>query len=150
MQPQPPIAYSALLQEFVEPLLAGDETEEQFLQYCKFGMTVWNYHVCLKYRLKMLPLIEHAIKEGGDGNPDHRLMVDWMMQYKDAKFQQYDNIILSVTKSIKPDGSRTLQVESAPYFIVDETSVSGDIAEFLKAGVDPKEILGGKLKGRSH
>ncbi len=36
MQPQSPIAYSALLQEFVEPLLAGDETEEQFLQYCKF------------------------------------------------------------------------------------------------------------------
>ena len=43
------VAYSSILQDFAEPLLFSDDTEDQFITKMKVAEVIWNYCIAKEF-----------------------------------------------------------------------------------------------------
>jgi hypothetical protein len=129
--PPPTPAYSALLLQFVEPIMTDAKTEEAVYQRCRLGMTVWNYYVSRKFNLQMFAAIEKVVNDLSASSPDFKFVFALLLERKSRLFDQYDNVILSVERRTRTDGSNTIYAVSAPYDVIAKTDVSVEVNKIL-------------------
>jgi len=106
--------YSELLIRFIEPLLEREESEASFLEKAKAGMIAWNYCVSEENNLKGNAEMSSILKGIYETYPDAKKTLDMLIERKQMYFPMYSNFIFDVRINIKPEGTKTLYVESAP------------------------------------
>ncbi len=108
------ISYSSILIKFIEPLLNGTETEEEYLLKAKMGMVAWNFHVSDQYKLpydnEMKTILKSMTSENKEGNE----ILNQLVLRKQMKFLKYNQFILEVKLNYKIDNTITLYVNSVP------------------------------------
>jgi len=108
------VSYSSILIQFIEPLLNGSETEEEYLMKAKMGIIAWNYHVSdqnkLPYDKEMKSILKQMTKTNSEGGKILNLLV----LRKEANFINYKQLLTKVEIRRKSDNSTTLYVESFP------------------------------------
>lgn len=114
-----PVAYSAILQDFIQPICNDNETEVSFYQKCEVGRTVWNYCVAQEFNLSIANALYDAITEGNERHPEMKPVVDLLIERKRAFFRAYTNFIVTIEQRVRPDGP-SLYVESVPADKVEE------------------------------
>jgi hypothetical protein len=114
-----PIAYSAVLQDFIQPICNEDETQASFYQKCEVGRTVWNYCIAQEFNLSVAGTFHTAITEGNERHPEMKRVVDLLIERKRAFFRAYTNFIVTIEQRVRPDGP-SLYVESVPADKVEE------------------------------
>ena len=112
------VSYSSLLIEFIEPMLTGHETDEEFLTKAIVGQIAWNYAVSDKAGLAMDGYMKQVLKSVTEQYEDAQESLNALVLRKGVCFEEYDQLILKVEQRHKPDGSTTLYVESAPASIL--------------------------------
>ncbi len=108
------ISYSGLLIKFIEPLLNGDESDEEFLAKAKIGQIAWNHSVSDENNLSLNSEMENALKKFISMYPDLKETLNMLVLRKAMEFQEHQQFIFKVENSNKPDGTVNLYVESAP------------------------------------
>lgn len=108
------ISYSALLVEFIDPLLDGKENDEEFLMKAKAGQIAWNYAISDKHRLPFDIEMKNRLKKLVSIYPEMKETFDMLVIRKGAKFAEFNQYIFTVETRDKIDGSVNLYVESAP------------------------------------
>ncbi len=108
------ISYSAVLIKFIQPLLDGTETEDEYLLKAKMGMIAWNYHVSdqneLPYDNEMKAILRMMTQQNSEGK---KILNDLVLR-KEFYFSDYNQFLLEVEIRRKPDNSTTLFVQSCP------------------------------------
>jgi hypothetical protein len=137
--PAPTPAYSALLLQFVEPITTDVNTEEAVYQRCRLGMTVWNYHVSRKFNLQMFAAIEKVVNDLSASSPDFRSVFELLLERKSSLFDHYNNVILSVERRTRRDGTSTIYAVSAPYFAIAKTDVSVEVNKILGSSKEKRK-----------
>jgi hypothetical protein len=108
------IKYSEVLSEFIDPILTDKETEETFLAKAKAGMTIWNYCVSKENNLAGTQEMEKLLEESYNGFAGIKQFAAKLVERKQKHFTSYDQFIFKVAINKRPDGSKTLYVESVP------------------------------------
>lgn len=108
------ISYSNLLIRFIEPLLNGQEIEEEFLMKAKLGQIIWNYSILEDDKSLPDNGVRDAYKKSVSENAEMKEVCDLLVVRKIEQFQEYNNFIFNVECRHNPDGSTNLHVESAP------------------------------------
>jgi hypothetical protein len=108
------IKYSSLLQDFAQPLINGDETPDVVLQKLKVAELIWNHCVAKENQLPIFELLDKAINDSNDRHPEMKIVCSILRELKNAEFNEYNNYIVKTEYRIKPDGSKTIYVESIP------------------------------------
>jgi hypothetical protein len=106
------IKYSSLLQDFAQPLINGDETPDAVLQKLKVAELIWNHCVARENQLPIFDLLDKAINESNKRHPEMKIVCSILQELKKAEFNEYNNFIVKTEYRIKPDGSKTIYVES--------------------------------------
>ena len=114
------IKYSTLLQDFAEPLINGDETPDAVLQKLKVAELIWNHCVAKENQLPIFDMLDKAINDSNDRHPEMKIVCSILQELKKAEFNEYNNFIVKTEYRIKPDGSKTIYVESIPPEIAKE------------------------------
>ena len=108
------ISYSNLLIKFIEPLLDGQEDEDEFLTKARMGMIAWNYHVSdqnkLPYDDKMKAILLYMTKQNKQGKE----ILNTLTLRKQLHFSDYDQFLVTVETRTKANGDTVLYVESIP------------------------------------
>ncbi|WP_339923495.1 hypothetical protein [uncultured Cyclobacterium sp.] len=108
------VAYSSILIQFIQPLLNGSETENEYLTKAKMGIIAWNYHVSDQNKLPYNKEMKSILKQMTKANYEGRKMLNLLVSRKEAKFNNYKQLLTNVEIRRKPDNSATLYVESYP------------------------------------
>ncbi len=108
------ISYSNVLIQFIEPLLNGTETAEEFLLKAKMGMVAWNFHVSDQYQLPYDKEMKTILKRMTNENNEGKEILNQLVLRKQMNFSKYKQFILEVKLNYKIDNTPTLYVESAP------------------------------------
>ena len=112
--------YSEVLSEYIEPLLVEEETEETYLSKARAGMIAWNYCVSLENNLQGTSEMSEIIRNGFVQYPESKVVLEFFIERKKMHCAQYDQFIFDVRVNTKPDGTKTLYVESVPAAILDK------------------------------
>ena len=107
-------SYSALLLKFIEPLMNGEEDEAEFLLKAKVGMIAWNYCISDEKQLPLDGGMKLILKKITAIYPDAKEKLNMLAIRKSMLFAEHNQIIVNVEVKTKPDGCKTLFVESAP------------------------------------
>ncbi len=107
-------SYSGVLIEFIEPLLQGNETEEALLEKAKIGMMAWNYSITNANKLPFNAEMKQIMLDTTSKNPEAKEVLNQLTLRKEMLFSQFNQFFFHVEIKTKPDGSKTLYVESAP------------------------------------
>jgi len=108
------ISYSGLLIKFIEPLLDGNENEEEYLMKAKFGQVAWNHCVADENELPLDSEMKSALKKILSIYPEMKETLNMMVLRKALEFPEHHQFIFTVESRHKPDGTVNLYVESAP------------------------------------
>jgi HSP90 family molecular chaperone len=106
------ISYSSIIQDFIEPLLPPEDTDEQFLMRMKIAEIIWNYCIAIEFKL---PQYEKVVKEMNALNnqiPEMKPLVHLLTERKKNEFYKYKNFITKLEVRTKADGLKTVYVES--------------------------------------
>jgi hypothetical protein len=114
------IKYSALLQDFAKPLINGDETLDAAMQKNKVAELIWNHCVAKENQLPIFDTLDKAIRESNEQHPEMKYVCFMLQELKKAEYSVYNNFIVTTEYRIKPDGSKTIYVESIPPEIAKE------------------------------
>jgi len=106
------IQYSGVLQDFAEPLFDGSEPQDAILQKLKVAELIWNHCIAEEYQLPVFAALDKAIRESNVMHPEMKIAFYLMRELKKAEFSEYKNFILKTEYRIKPDGSKSIYVES--------------------------------------
>ena len=114
--PKKYISYSDQLARFIQPILEEEEDEESLLFKAQMGMVAWNY--CLSQEYEFIPYAKlgatDAYERAQGQSKQWEIWMKQLVQRKLTKFSQYSNFLVIAQIRDKPDGSKTLYVESAP------------------------------------
>lgn len=108
------VSYSTILIEFIDPLLSGEEDEDEFLMKAKAGMIAWNFCVADMENLEIDASMKAILKAVTKENSEAKETLNALVLRKQTLFSQYDQFIFKTEIRRKPDGSASLYVESAP------------------------------------
>jgi len=108
------LSYSNILINFIQPILDGSETEEDYLAKAKLGMIAWNYHLSDQNNLPYDDEMKAILKDMTDQNREGKEMLNKLVLRKEMEFSQYQQFLAKVEIRTKSDGSKTLYVESYP------------------------------------
>jgi hypothetical protein len=115
MKTKPSITrYSEVLSEFIEPMLGEEETEETFLQKARAGMIIWNYCVSKENNLKGTEEMSEILLQSLAEYPQMKPLLEKFVKRKQIYFAGLSHFIFEVRVNTKPDGTKTLYVETAP------------------------------------
>ena len=106
------IKYSSLLQDFAQPLINGDETPDAVLQKLKVAELIWNHCVARENQLPIFDMMDKAINDSNKRYPEMKIVCSMLQELKESEFSEYNNTIVKTEYRIKPDGSKTIYVES--------------------------------------
>ena len=115
-----PIHYSALLQEFIQPFIAADETENTFFEKCTTASLIWNYYIADKFELEMASAIKEAAVAKNESNPKLALPFAKLLERKKAFYDEHNYMIVNVEMIPKPDGSTSLKAYTVPHDKIEE------------------------------
>lgn len=108
------VAYSAILIKFIQPLLKGDEDEEEYLTKARMGMIAWNFHVSDQNKLPYDKVMKTILKRMTKENSEGKRILNQLVLRKERHFSGYNQLLIKVEIRTKPDDSATLYVESYP------------------------------------
>jgi len=108
------VSYSTILIKFIQPILDGSETEEDYLAKAKAGMIAWNYHLSDQNKLPYDDEMKAILKQMASENREGKELLNKLVLRKEMKFSQYQQFLAKVEIRTKRDGSKTLYVESFP------------------------------------
>lgn len=108
------ISYSGLLIKFIEPLLNGDESDEEFLAKAKIGQIAWNHSVSDENNLLLDSEMKAALKTLISLYPDLKETMNMLVIRKAIEFGKYKQFIFKVENRHKSNGTVNMYVESAP------------------------------------
>lgn len=108
------LSYSNILIKFIQPILDGSETEEDYLAKAKAGMIAWNYHLSDQNQLPYDDEMKAILKQITSENSEGKEMLNKLVLRKEMEFSQYQQFLAKVEIRTKPDDSKTLYVESYP------------------------------------
>lgn len=111
---KPAISYSNLLIQFIDPLLDGSEDEAAFLRKAKVGMIAWNFHVSDSHQLPYDKETKEILASATAENKEVKDILNYLLMRKQSDYYQYPQLIFKVEMRTKPNGMKTLYVESAP------------------------------------
>lgn len=107
------IKYSEVLQDYAAPLLDKNDSANVFLERLKVAELIWNYCIAKEFKLPCLNILQNAIDSSNSEYPEMLDVFHLMTEIKERDFKQYKNFIINTEYRIKPDGSKTIYVESA-------------------------------------
>jgi hypothetical protein len=90
------ISYSSLLIKFIEPLLNGDESDEEFLAKAKIGQIAWNHSVSDENDLPLDSEMKAALKKFITMYPDLKKTMNMLVIRKAMEFGEYKQFIFKV------------------------------------------------------
>lgn len=108
------ISYPSLLIKFIEPLLNGDESDEEFLAKAKIGQLAWNHSVSDENNLPLDSEMKNALQKFISMYPEQKEILNMLVLRKAMEFQEHQQFIFTVENRYKKDGTVNLYVESAP------------------------------------
>lgn len=107
-------SYSGILIEFIEPMLQGNESEEALLEKAKIGIMAWNFCISNANKLPLNAEMKEIMHQITTNSSEARETLNKLTLRKEMLFPQFNQFIFHVEIKTKPDGSKTLYVESAP------------------------------------
>ncbi|MCC5931911.1 MAG: hypothetical protein JJU28_21890 [Cyclobacteriaceae bacterium] len=108
------VFYSQVLMDFIEPLLSGNEDNDEYLAKAWFGQTAWNYSIAEVNNLPYGAELKATIQKLNSMYPDMSEPMKRLVERKIEKFNDHNQFIFSVELRHKPDGTVSLYVESVP------------------------------------
>ena len=108
------VAYSAILIKFIQPLLNGEEDEEEYLTKARMGMIAWNFHISDQNKLPYDAVMKAILKKMTKENSEGKRILNELVLRKEKYFSGYNQLLTKVEIRTKPDDSTTLYVESYP------------------------------------
>ncbi|MHB1279103.1 MAG: hypothetical protein ACYC1Q_11985 [Bacteroidia bacterium] len=105
-------SYSRILIDFIKPLLNGRESEADFLLKARSGMIAWNHVVTDEHKLPVELELKQLYEQLTQAHPDAIANLNMLVIRKLMYFSGYHQFIVKVESRKKPEGSRTLYVES--------------------------------------
>lgn len=105
-------SYSRILIDFIKPLLNGRESEADFLLKARSGMLAWNHVVTDEHKLPVEVELKELYEQLTKTHPDAVANLNMLVIRKLMYFSGYHQFIVKVESRKKPEGSRTLYVES--------------------------------------
>ena len=111
---RPQVSYSGILIKFIEPILTGTENEDEYLEKAQIGQMAWNYCVSGDNKLPLDSLMKVIMKKITSSHVDAKQTLNMLVLRKTILYPNHQQYILNVELKTKPDGSRTLFVESTP------------------------------------
>ncbi|MEP7376035.1 MAG: hypothetical protein ABI675_21745 [Chitinophagaceae bacterium] len=117
-------AYSAILQEFIEPIRHQEDTEEMFFQKCQIGQTAWNLCIAKEFGLSIYDEMSKIVILQNEKQPEMKPVFDFLIARKTLFFDVYKNFIFILEKRTKADGSTTIYVESMQAETIKQNTIS--------------------------
>ncbi len=111
-------SYSNLLIKFIQPLLTGEETEEEYLEKATIGQWAWNFAVSDKTEMIYDDYSKAIFKQITSQHPEAKLVLNKLVLRKQNNFAQHDQYIAEVSLRRKNKGEAILHVKSAPAFVL--------------------------------
>jgi hypothetical protein len=108
------VAYSAILMKFIQPILNGEEDEEEYLTKARMGMIAWNFHVSDQNKLPYDDIVKAILNKMTKENSEGKRILNQLVLRKEMYFSGYNQLLIRVEIRRKPDDSTTLFVESYP------------------------------------
>lgn len=108
------VSYSRILIKFIEPILTGTEDEEEYLLKAKAGQMAWNYCVSGDNKLPLDSVMKAIMKNVTSRYAEAKETLNMLVLRKAMLYPNDQQFIFNVEIKTKPDGSRTLVVESTP------------------------------------
>lgn len=110
----PQISYSGILIKFIEPILTGTEDEDEYLLKAKAGQMAWNYCISDDNKLPLNSVMKAIMKNLTTHSAEAKETLNMLVLRKTMLFPNHQQFIFNVEIKTKPDGSKTLLVESTP------------------------------------
>ncbi len=111
---EPPVSYSDILIDFIQPLLDGQETESSFLEKAKMGMVAWNFQVAEAHNIPFSREFKEIYDFISKTYPEGKAILSSLIKRKSTLYGEYHQFILKVESRKKPAGNTNLYVESVP------------------------------------
>jgi len=108
------VSYSGILIKFIEPILTGTEDEDEFLLKAKAGQMAWNYCVSGDNKLPLDSVMKAIMKNLTTHSAEAKETLNMLVLRKTMLYPNHHQYIFNVEIKTKPDGSKTLFVESTP------------------------------------
>lgn len=106
------LKYSKLLIEFIDPIITGDEDEEEFMVKARLGQIAWNLIVTKENKLAPYKELQFIILETSVKVPNYNAIIELLKRRKEEHFGEHQQFILKTEVRSKPDGSGSLYVET--------------------------------------
>jgi hypothetical protein len=109
------IAYSAILQEYIEPLEFDIEADAEVahFQKCLIGQLVWNFCIALDHGLEIIKDLAPAFNDLHARGPELSEAILFLMARKKQDFDDHNGFILKVEKRFS-NGQPTIYCETIP------------------------------------
>lgn len=108
------ISYSGILIKFIEPILTGAEDEHEYLLKAFAGQMAWNYCVSDENKLPLDSVQKEMMKYLTTQSAEAKQILNMLVLRKAMLYPNHQQFIFNVEIKTKPDGSKTLFVESTP------------------------------------
>lgn len=106
------LKYSALLIEFIDPIITGDEDVEEVRLKARLGQIAWNQIVAKENKLAPFKEMQFMILETIPKVPDYNTIIELLTRRKEDHFGEHQQFILKTEVRSKPDESLSLYVET--------------------------------------
>jgi hypothetical protein len=114
-----PIAFSGVLQEFIEPICVAGDTGASLMLKSELGRLVWNYSISLDLQLSIAADLHQAITKSCAAYPAMNPVIQLLMERKKTHFAQHKEFIVRVRKN-DPAGGATLHVDYLSSYQVED------------------------------
>lgn len=108
------VSYSGILIKFIEPILTGTEDEDEYLLKAFAGQMAWNYCVSNDNKLPLDSVQKKMMKYLTTQSAEAKEIMNMLVLRKAMIYPNDHQVIFNVEIKTKPDGSKTLFVESTP------------------------------------
>ncbi|MEO6831658.1 MAG: hypothetical protein ABI378_05045 [Chitinophagaceae bacterium] len=107
-----PVKYSSILQDFIEPLLEEDDSNEILLRKFKFAEIVWNYCIAKEFKLPALSELDKCLFELDKEDKEMLTLFREFVRRKETNFKKYKNFITKIEFRTNPGEACRVYVES--------------------------------------
>lgn len=114
------ISYSKLLIDFIDPLITGQEDEQQFLDKLKLGKLAWNYSVSDLNDLPLDNIHKDIFLKLTQSNSALKEILNKLVLRKSMKYSQHNQFIFEVGIRKNKFGQKVFFAESIPTNKIDK------------------------------
>lgn len=108
------ISYSSLLIDFIDPVITGEENEQEFLDKAKLGQIAWNFSVSDMNDLPHDDTHKAIFLTLTQKDAKLKDLLSMLVLRKSVKYSQYNQFIFKIEIRTNKIGQKTLYAESAP------------------------------------